>query len=134
MNLHIYSIAAHILLYASVLVVSFGAHLREQSPWFPEYENQCMSDIFSANPGTDLGQNLFFLGFAWPFVGCCTAFVGLAFTVGFSASFGLQRCNRVIGVFVAVMFSLGCGLGVILGQAEATESFRWGFCVLGGVF
>ena len=34
MNLHIYSIAAHILLYASVLVVSFGAHLREEAHGF----------------------------------------------------------------------------------------------------
>lgn len=131
MGLRSCSIAACVMVWASVAVIPFGTHLQTQSPRFPEYERQYMADIIAARPGEDHGPNFDFLAFSWPVVGYFCAFVGLAFTIGLSASLGLQRCNRVIGVIAAVVFGLGCVAGVRLGLAEAAESFRWGFGVLG---
>ena len=131
MGLRSCSIAACIMVWASVLAIPYGTHLQTQSPRFPEFERQYVADIIAASPGEDLGPNMFFLAFSWPIIGFFCALVGLAFTAGLFVSLGLQRWNRVIGVIAAAAFGLGCVAGVILGLVEAAECFRWGFAILG---
>ena len=124
-------IAAGALLWASTLVIPLGAHLRAQSPRFPEYERQFVADIAAASPGEDLGPNMYFLAFWWPIVTAACVLGGVLFSVGALGVLALLRWNRVVGMISAVFFCLGCLVAAFVGLSSAVDGFRWGFFVLG---
>lgn len=119
-----------ILLWTSVFVIPLGVYLATQAPNFKQYESQAIAE-WESTPGIHHGPN-FFIADAYPlFTGCFCFFIGLLYSGGIYIIPELFHLHRVVGLFGASVFGLGCLTGSYLGITSAIDALRWQFVVLG---
>ena len=126
--------AGLVLLWASVPLVTAGAYDRTLSPWFGEYQRRAIREEVGTGPGERLnpaGRMALLLSFSWQFECLASGSVAALFTTGVFGIRALGRRNRDVSLLAAGAFGLAALLGAGAAAGEATDSFRWGFAVLG---
>ena len=118
-----------VLIWTSVIVISYGTYLQVFSPNYQEYEQHIVTKITSQNPGKDLGFALTLIS-AWPFTAAFCAAIGLLFIFGVLTLRLIAVWSRDFMLVASGIFTSGCLLGSLLGIGEAIDSLRWGFIAL----
>jgi len=120
-------------IWLSVVVVSWGTHLRTQSSNFETYRLA----TFREHAGTTeerlnpVGRMALVMSFSWQFEFCFGAFVAAVLMAGLLGIRAVSRRYRNLSLFLAIAFSLGCLAGAVGNVSEARECFQWGFVTLG---
>jgi hypothetical protein len=119
---------------ASVVIISYGVHLRTHSARFEEHEKAVWDRIIAEDRGKDYGPGIglgMALASSWLFVGCIMLFPLFTIIFALFAIHSLVQWNRTAALVGSGALAVACCL-VAFGQPRsALTSFDWGFIVLG---
>jgi hypothetical protein len=127
-----------VALWSGIGVVTYGTHLKSESPQLKQYEWEAMQEMTHESrdddPKRDYGPGIalgVILSSAWEFVGVVSVFLGSILTGGLVVlreMYGWKKMAARIGTGILASFAL---LGVYPNINSGLGSFRWGFDTLG---
>jgi hypothetical protein len=123
-----------VLLWTSVVLSSYGTHLKSESPQLEEYETEARERMAAANPGSDGGSGIgigIILASTWQFVGCVSAFMALVLMGGLLFVHAIALWNRKAAYLATGALALLCMLFVYTLSQSAKHHLDWGFDTLG---
>lgn len=119
---------------ASVVIISYGIHLRTQSDRFESYEKSVLAEVDVKSQGRDYGPGIavgMILASTWWFVGCIMLFP--LFTVIFALFLlhVIAQWNRIFALLGTGALAVVCCIVAFSQTRSALNAFDWGFTTLG---
>lgn len=120
---------------ASVVVISYGVHLRTLSDRFGAYEKSVLAEMDAKSqgrdsaPGTAVGM---ILASTWWFVGCIMLFPLFIVIFALFLLRVITQWNRTIALLGSGALAVPCCLVAFAQSRSALEALDWGFATLGG--
>jgi len=117
-------------IWLSVVFVFVGAHQRNESPRYPEYERSQIASFSSTNPNSPglpvaIASNP-------TFETAVAVLIAMTFTVGVIFSRSLVRLGWWLPIFIPATFGFGCLVGAIVSLiAGVQDGILWRFFILG---
>jgi hypothetical protein len=118
---------------ASVVVISYGIHLRTRSERFEEYQESVLAEMNARSQGRDSGPGIavgMVLASTWWFVGCLMLLPLFILIFALFLLHVIAKWNRTVMLLGIGTLAVVCLIVVLSQSRSALNSFNWGFLTL----